>query len=163
MDVQRTFDRLAGLLDYSMFIVTARAPDGEPLGCLVGFATQTSIDPGRMLVCLSRTNRTYTRGRDAEHLGVHWIPAEAADLAELFGGATGDEVDKFARTPWADGPCAVPILARCPNWIVGRVLARFDVGDHDGYLLEPRAAQAGAAGAEFSFHRAKAIAPGHAP
>ena len=37
-------------------------------------------------------------------LGVHAVPADAADLAELFGGETGDEVDKFARTAWREVP-----------------------------------------------------------
>ena len=30
------FEGLVGELEYPMFIVTARAADGEPLGCLVG-------------------------------------------------------------------------------------------------------------------------------
>jgi flavin reductase (DIM6/NTAB) family NADH-FMN oxidoreductase RutF len=162
VDVRETFNRLVGHLEYSMFIVTARAGD-EPLGCLVGFATQTSIHPPRFLVCLSRKNRTYRHGRDAGALGVHWVPADAPDLAELFGGETQDEVDKFARTPWHAGPEGVPVLERCENWFVGRVLARLDVGDHEGYLLEPVAAHCGPEDQEFTFHRAKRIAPGHAP
>jgi hypothetical protein len=63
VDAARTFHALVGGLEYPMFIVTARA-GGEPLGCLVGFATQTSIRPPRFLVCLSHNNRTYRRGRD---------------------------------------------------------------------------------------------------
>ena len=161
MDVRTAFNRIAGLLEYSMFIVTARAPDGEPLVCLVGFATQTSIDPSRMLVCLSRVNHTYRRGGDARHFGVHWVPADAPDLAQLFGGETQDAVDKFTETAWEPGPEDVPILARCRNWMVGRVVARLDGGDHEAYLLEPIAVQAGATEEEFSFHRAKAIVPGH--
>ena len=70
-------------------------------------------------------------------LGVHAVPADADDLAELFGGETGDEIDKFARTDVARGPDGVPILDRCENWFVGRVLERFDAGDHDAFLLEP--------------------------
>src|SRR5215218_9524111 len=105
-----------------MFIVTACA-DGERSGCLVGFATQTSIDPGRFLVCLSRSNRTYRVGCAAELLGVHFVPAQEAGLAELFGGETGDEVDKFARCEWRPGPSGTPLLAACPNRFVGRVLA----------------------------------------
>jgi flavin reductase (DIM6/NTAB) family NADH-FMN oxidoreductase RutF len=42
VDAAETFLKLVGGLEYPMFIVTARAGD-EPLGCLVGFATQTSI------------------------------------------------------------------------------------------------------------------------
>jgi flavin reductase (DIM6/NTAB) family NADH-FMN oxidoreductase RutF len=93
-------------------------------------------------------------------LGVHAVPADAPDLAELFGGETGDEVDKFARTPWHEGPDGVPILDRCRNWFAGRVLSRLDAGDHDAFLLEPIAGASGDED-EFTFHRAKAIHPGH--
>jgi flavin reductase (DIM6/NTAB) family NADH-FMN oxidoreductase RutF len=161
VDLADTFNRVVGGLEYPMFIVTARAGD-ERLGCLVGFATQTSIDPQRFLVCLSHTNRTYRRGRDAELVGVHCVPAGEAALAELFGGETGDDVDKFARCAWHDGPGGVPILDACENWFVGRVLQRVDAGDHDAFLLEPVAAHCGAHG-EFTFHRAMHIKPGHAP
>ena len=160
-DVVATFHRLVGNLEYPMFIVTARSGSGEALGCLIGFATQTSIDPPRFAVCLSHTNRTYRHGRDAEHLGVHCVPADAAPLAELFGGETGDEVDKFARTAWREGPAGVPILDECPNWFVGRVVWRHDAGDHDAFLLEPVAADADPGEKEFTFHRAKRIEPGH--
>ena len=157
--MRETFEALVGDLEYPMFIVTARAGD-EPLGCLVGFATQTSIDPPRFAVCLSHANRTFRRGRDAEMLGVHCVPADAGDLAELFGGETGDETDKFARTEWHDGPGGVPVLDRCRNWFAGRVLTRLDAGDHDLFLLEPVAGEAGDDEA-FTFHRAKRIEPGH--
>lgn len=160
VDVADTFHSLVGDLEYPMFIVTARAGD-EPLGCLVGFATQTSIDPPRFAVCLSHANRTFRRGRDARVLGVHCVPAHAAALAELFGGQTGDEVDKFARCAWQEGPGGVPVLEDCPSWFAGRVLWRMDAGDHDVFLLEPIEARDGSAAGEFSFHRAKRIQAGH--
>jgi flavin reductase (DIM6/NTAB) family NADH-FMN oxidoreductase RutF len=155
-----TFDAIVGDLEYPMFIVTT-AVDGERLGCLVGFATQTSIDPKRFLVCISRANRTYRRGRDAGWFAVHAVPAGAAELAELFGGQTQDEVDKFARAAWHDGPHGVPLLDECGNWFVGRVLARVEAGDHDAFLLEPVAAGAEPGEGEFTFHRARRIEPGH--
>ena len=158
--MRETFNAIVGDLEYPMFIVTARAGD-EPLGCLVGFATQTSIDPPRFAVCLSHKNRTFRRGRDAPVLGVHCVPADAEDLARLFGGETGDKVDKFARVEWHEGPEGVPLLDRCTNWFAGRVLARLDAGDHDLFLLAPVAGEA-AAEEEFTFHRAKRIEPGHA-
>jgi flavin reductase (DIM6/NTAB) family NADH-FMN oxidoreductase RutF len=159
-DTAATFHRLVGDLEYPMFIVTARA-DGEPLGCLVGFATQTSIDPPRFAVCLSHKNRTFRHGRDTELLGVHCVPAHAAALAELFGGQTADAVSKFERCEWHDGPGGVPLLDECPNRFVGRVLWRADAGDHDVFLLEPVAADAAPGEEEFSFHRARRIDAGH--
>jgi flavin reductase (DIM6/NTAB) family NADH-FMN oxidoreductase RutF len=160
MDLAERFDALVGELEYPMFIVTARAGE-ERLGCLIGFATQSSIDPPRFIVCLSHENRTYRRGRDAGVLAVHCVPAHARELAELFGGETGDEVDKFERCAWHEGPEGVPILDGCPNWFAGRVLWRRDAGDHDAFLLEPIAAEAGSPVGEFTFHRAKRIEPGH--
>jgi flavin reductase (DIM6/NTAB) family NADH-FMN oxidoreductase RutF len=160
MDVEATFNSLVGDLDYPMFIVTACA-DGERSGCLIGFATQASIDPSRFLVCLSHKNRTYRRGRDVKLLGVHCVPEHAAALAELFGGETGDEIDKFARAAWHEGPEGVPLLDECPNRFVGRVVWRADAGDHDAFLLEPVLADHGSGEQEFTFHRAKRIEPGH--
>jgi flavin reductase (DIM6/NTAB) family NADH-FMN oxidoreductase RutF len=143
-----------------MFIVTARAGE-ERVGCLIGFATQASIDPPRFLVCLSHANHTYRRARGALAFAVHAVPADAPGIAELFGGETQDEVDKFARCRWHDGPEGLPILEDCPNWFAGRVLGRLDAGDHDAILLEPFAAQAAPETAELTFHRAKRITPGH--
>ncbi len=153
------FDELVGQLDYPMLIVTAAA-GGERSGCIVGFASQTSIDPPRFLVCLSRNNRTYRVARRAAALAVHFVPADAPALAELFGGQTGDDVDKFARCAWHEGPEGLPVLDDCGNWFAGRVLQTFDLGDHVGFLLDPIDAHA-QPGPQFPFHRAKRIDPGH--
>jgi flavin reductase (DIM6/NTAB) family NADH-FMN oxidoreductase RutF len=153
------FESIVGRIDYPMFVVTTAAGD-ERSGCLVGFAAQGSIDPPRFVVGISDKNRTYRVLQRATALVVHLVPADAEAIVELFGGETGDEVDKFARCEWHDGPDGVPILDACANWFVGRVLDRVDAGDHDLFLLEPVAASAGEE-EEFTFHRAKRIAPGH--
>src|SRR5215218_5361853 len=131
-----------------MIIVTACA-GGERSGCLIGFATQTSIDPSRFLVCLSQKNRTYRVAVRAALLGVHFVPAEAEALAELFGGRTGDELDKFEHCAWRPGPEGTPLLDDCPNRFVGRVLERMDAGDHDAFLLEAVLAERGIDADEF--------------
>jgi len=160
VDGADSFDGLMGELDYSMLIVTAAAGH-EREGCLVGFAGQTSVDPSRFLVCLSDKNRTTRLAARVEHLAVHFVPARAEALAEVFGGTTGDEHDKFAGCEWQSGPHDLPILDECRNWFVGRVLERLDLGDHVGYLLEPEVAHHGETGPEFAFHRAKRIDAGH--
>jgi len=158
--VTETFNRLMGELDYPMFIVTT-ARESERAGCLVGFATQCSIHPPRFLACLSKANHTYRVARGADLLAVHFVPTDGEDLAELFGGETGDEVDKFARVEWRPGPGGVPLLDRCDHRFVGSVEAQFDGGDHVGFLLAPVAAQHGRREGQFTFHRAKRIEPGH--
>ena len=161
-DAVETFNSLMAELDYPMFIVTTVA-DGERSGCLIGFATQISIKPPRFLAGLSHKNHTYRVARGAELLGVHFVPADAEQLAELFGSETGDEVDKFERCAWREGPAGVPIVEGLPNWFVGRIVDRLDAGDHDAMILEPVAAQRDTGEEEMTFHRAKRIEPGHAP
>jgi flavin reductase (DIM6/NTAB) family NADH-FMN oxidoreductase RutF len=156
------FEKIVGRLDYPMFVATTVGAGGERAGCLVGFATQCSIDPARFLVCVSDKNRTYRVLRGAEALALHVVPADAADVVELFGGETADDVgDKFERCDWRQGPDGLPILERCPSWFAGRILDRIELGDHVGHLVEPYAGEAGYDGRAYPFSRAKDVDPGH--
>lgn len=152
---QRAFARFVDGLDYPMFVVTVADPrTGERSGCLVGFATQCGIDPPRFLTCLSVTNHTYrvASSPSVRTLAVHRLRSDQHELAALFGAATGDTVDKFARCDWEPGPDGVPLLSACEPRLAGTVLARIDLGDHTGFLLAPAGADAsggpGPAGAE---------------
>lgn len=131
-------DFVAGF-DGPVMLVTAAAGE-ERAGCLVGFATQCSIEPARLLVCLSHANRTFRVAEKADALGVHVLEQgdpRQLDLARLFGENTGDEIDKFARCAWEQGSGGVPLLLDAPRRLVGRILERVELGDHTGYLLEP--------------------------
>ena len=84
IDPSSTFLRLAGALDYPLFIVTAFGGDRRE-GCLIGFATQCSLHPPRFLACLSRENRTFRLACGVDALAVHHLPRARTELAELFG------------------------------------------------------------------------------
>jgi flavin reductase (DIM6/NTAB) family NADH-FMN oxidoreductase RutF len=155
-----SFEELVGDLDYPMLIVTVAVRD-QLGGCLVGFATQTSISPPRFIVCLSERNRTTKIACHAEYLGVHFLPREADQLAELFGGETADDVDKFSGVGWEPGPAGTPLLDDCRNRFVGRILERRPVGDHLAFLLEPILAEHPEPVRPFSYRRAQRIDPGH--
>ena len=160
-DPTPTFLRLAGSLDYPLFIVTAT--DGERReGCVIGFSTQCSFDPPRFLACLSRENRTFRLACGVDALAVHLVPRAHRELAELFGGETGDDIDKFTRCAWHPGPRGLPILDDCPSWFAGTVRERIDLGDHVGFLLDPFEARF-APGQELVFFQSvkDAIDPGH--
>ena len=154
------FDAFVEGLDYPMFVVTAAAGD-ERAGCLVGFTSQVSIDPPRMLVCLSVQNRTYRVARRADVLAVHVLHPDEHELAELFGGTSGDDIDKFARCSWRAGPSGVPLLEACPRRIVGRVLEQDPFGDHVGFLLEPSRVEVLSTGEGLSYEEVQDLEPGH--
>jgi flavin reductase (DIM6/NTAB) family NADH-FMN oxidoreductase RutF len=156
--------RLAAEFDAPMIIVTALAEDGRRSGCLVGFSTQCSIHPPRVLACISKANHTLGVATAAPVLAVHWPADDDRHLAELFGGETGDEIDKFERCSWRPGPGGVPILDGVKGWAAGPVVARFDVGDHVAFVIEPdTGADVEPEADQLGFQAVKDIDPGHDP
>ncbi|MEW2635232.1 flavin reductase family protein [Streptomyces sp. NPDC048389] len=129
-------DGFSDLLDPPVYVVTAAA-GGERAGCLVGFASQCSLTPVRFAVWLSKANHTYRVACRAPFLGVHLLDREQHGLARLFGGETGDRVDKFTRARWEPWGEDVPLLGDACAWFVGRVEERADWGDHVGFALAP--------------------------
>jgi flavin reductase (DIM6/NTAB) family NADH-FMN oxidoreductase RutF len=124
-------------LDYPMYVLTV--PGGMRYGssgCLMGFTTQCSISPPRFIACVSKANHTYRAAAAANVAAVHRLGAGDRDLAELFGAATGDDVDKFQFCEWREGPGGAPVLTRC-SWFVGEIDQRVDLGDHEGLVLRP--------------------------
>jgi flavin reductase (DIM6/NTAB) family NADH-FMN oxidoreductase RutF len=157
------FGAVMASLDHPMLIVTVAAA-GKRAGCLVGFASQCSIHPPRLVVWLSKRNRTHEVAGRARHLGVHVVPADRLELARLFGSETGDEVDKFSRCAWDPSPGGVPLLRDCPTRVTGRIADRADWGDHEGFLLDPVAAEHGDDDRPaLRLHQARHLDPGHEP
>lgn len=164
-----SFSRLVADLDYPMLVVTC--DDGtQQSGCLVGFWSQCSIHPARVMVWISETNHTHPVALRSDHLGVHVLSAEDLALAELFGERTGDEVDKFTRCRWRAAAGAAPILEDCRRWLVGRVLGQRRDGDHTGFLLEPVEVSevsgpddAGSWPGQLGYQAVRHFDPGHEP
>jgi flavin reductase (DIM6/NTAB) family NADH-FMN oxidoreductase RutF len=154
------FNEIVATIDYPMWVLTVAA-GGERSGCLVGFATQCSIDPPRFLVCVSKTNHTF---RIAQHAGtfvVHLLRQHDRDLAHLFGETTGDEVDKFTRCEWTEGPAGTPVLTGC-DWFAGPVIDRVDGGDHVGFVVDiADAGRAARDDPQLGFQDVRDFDPGH--
>lgn len=155
------FDALVRALDAAMVVVTTAA-GGERAGCLVGFHAQCSIHPRQYAVWLSRANHTYRVALLADHVAVHPLGRGDGDLAELFGGETGDDIDKFTRCAWQDGPGGVPLLRRCAGRLVLRRTAVIDVGgDHSCLVGEPVMAESGPSVALLRLADVMHVVPGH--
>lgn len=124
-------------LDAPMAVVTTARGD-ERAGCLIGFHAQSSIDPGRYCVWISKANHTYRVMLRATHLAVHYLTTDDHELARLFGTRSGDDIDKFTLCETEDGPHGVPVLTGCAHRIVVRRFALLDEGgDHVCVVTEP--------------------------
>ncbi|MCX4878455.1 flavin reductase family protein [Streptomyces sp. NBC_00847] len=153
-------DAFTSRLNPDMCVVTA-ATDAERSGCLVGFASQCSIRPVRFVVWLSKANHTYPVACAADCLAVHLLTRDQHELAALFGGRTGDSVDKFARVPWKPGHGGSAVLEDAAAWFVGTVDRRVDGGDHVGFVLAPVEWGGRAEGPLLRLDDVLDISPGH--
>lgn len=159
-DVHDRFEALMADRTTEMAIVTT-ASGGVRAGCLVGFHVQCGIEPPAYAIWLSKANHTYRIGALSSTFAVHFPTPEHHDLAALFGGVTGDEVDKFDQCAWTEGPDGVPLLDDVPDRFVGRRTALLDhLADHVCVTLEPVAADHMGAGRPLTMSDVDDVEPG---
>jgi flavin reductase (DIM6/NTAB) family NADH-FMN oxidoreductase RutF len=155
------FDSLMASVDNPMVVVTT-AVAGEQAGCLVGFHSQSAIDPQRYCLWLSKANHTYRVALRSTYLAVHFLTVDDLDLAEHFGTLTGEDVDKFdgiATTAGADG---VPLLDRAPHRMLVRRVALLDEGgDHVCLSAECLEAETSGRFEPLRLSRVDHLTPGH--
>jgi flavin reductase (DIM6/NTAB) family NADH-FMN oxidoreductase RutF len=155
------FEGIAASLDSPLIVVTA-AEGRQQAGCLVGFHSQSSMEPLRYCIWLSKANHTYRVALHSTHLAVHFLTSADMPLAEWFGTRTGDSIDKFAPFRTAPGPGGVPVLADCPHRLVARRTALLDDGgDHVCVTAEPVVMHTSGAFRPLRLSQAAHLQPGH--
>jgi flavin reductase (DIM6/NTAB) family NADH-FMN oxidoreductase RutF len=155
------FETIMRSLDPQLIVVTTAVGE-ERAGCLVGFHSQSSIDPNRYAVWLSKANHTYRVGLRATHVAIHFLTSDDRDLAERFGTLTGDSTDKFSGLAVDIGPEGVPLLRDCASWLVLRRIALLDEGgDHVCVALEPVDGSSAGAFAPLRLSQVGDLVPGH--
>ena len=158
---ESAFKSIAAALDGPLVIVTT-AEGGERAGCLVGFHVQSSIEPERYAIWLSKANHTYRVGLRASHFALHFLTDADLPLAERFGTQTGDTVDKFAGLSVDVGDGEVPILRDCPHRLVVRRIALLDEnGDHVCISTEPVSGCSSGTFRPLRLSQASHLTPGH--
>jgi flavin reductase (DIM6/NTAB) family NADH-FMN oxidoreductase RutF len=111
-------------------VVTARGPDGGPLGLTVSAFCAVSVSPPLVLVCIDKTSATLSAIQGSGGFTVNLLAAGREELAMRF--ASKSE-DKFSGLEWEASPIAEagPVLT---NDTVGYAVCRTDsaieAGDH---------------------------------
>jgi flavin reductase (DIM6/NTAB) family NADH-FMN oxidoreductase RutF len=126
-------------------VVVTTASNDQRAGCLIGFHSQCSIEPVRFALWLSKANHTYRVSLFATHMAVHFVGQQDRELARLFGGTSGDRVDKFSLCEWTAGPGGVPLLTGCPDVMVLERLTSWDDGSDHVCFIGHRSRPSGSA------------------
>ena len=108
-------------------MVTARAPDGRPLGLTVNSFSSVSLNPPLILWSLSRQAPSCPDFCRATHFAVNVLEARQHHLSRQF---STPLPDKFGGVEFADGPARVPLLTGVIALFVCRKVWQYDGGDH---------------------------------
>ena len=159
--VDAAMDAYTGRTDYPLVVVTLAAANGDLSGCLAGFTTQCSMQPPRLLVCISKLNHTFVVAEAARGMAVHLLGAEQVELASLFGEQTGDTIDKFEHCRWHTASSGAPILDECAAWLEGSIIDRLGVGDHEAFVITVVGGGQGTNEGLLTLKNSPHLSPGH--
>ncbi len=110
-------------------VVTARAPDGDPLGFTCQSFASLSLEPPLVSFAPARTSTTWPRIRDVGAFCVNVLAAGQRDRSVGFARG-GGAVDKFTGVDWWPAPSGAPVLEGVSAWVDCALHAEHDGGDH---------------------------------
>ncbi|AVA15432.1 MULTISPECIES: flavin reductase [Sphingopyxis] len=112
---------------------------------------EVSMDPPSMLVCINRSNATYTAVAEGTEIGLSLLSEEQEEVSRRCGGGAAGE-DKFAVGEWLLEAGKPPRLADGCAAMVLRIAQCVDHGTHDVVIGEIVDIAHGAAPAPLAFH-----------
>lgn len=112
-------------------IITARAPDGTPIGCTANSFSSVSLDPPLILWSLARTSLSLDAFKNAPYFAVNVLTTSQLDLARKF---AMSDVAKYAGVSYREGLGGAPLLEGSMAQFECATAATYDGGDHIIFL-----------------------------
>lgn len=120
------FRSVLGRFCSGVTVVTAMGPT-SPAGFTCQAFSSLSLDPPRVLLCVSRTSTSWPAIRSSTSFCVNVLAQQQRSLCERFARSGGD---KFEGVSWTASPDGAPRLDGAAAWIDCRVHTEHDGGDH---------------------------------
>lgn len=115
-------------------VVTGHTDQG-PVGLTATSFSAVSLAPPLVSYYAAHSSRTFPALSRLPYFAVNILAEDQRETAERFAAREGD---RFAGTPWRQGPHGVPLLEGAAVQLVCRTYDRLDLGDHTlevGYVL----------------------------
>jgi len=125
-----TFREACGHFPTGVTVVTAVDGSGTTAAITVNSFTSVSLDPPQVLFCIGETSTSYGIVSNAEHLAIHILGREQAQLAAQIAVSGRPVAEKLEGVAWTAGPSGVPVIEEAPAVIVGTISQKIVSGDH---------------------------------
>lgn len=123
----RAFRDALGLFATGITVVTARTPDGEPVGLTVNSFNSVSLEPPLVLWSLSLGSPSEAPFRACSHYAIHVLGEGQQALSRQF---AGSREQRFAGLQCADGLGGAPLIDGCLARFECRNDLQYPGGDH---------------------------------
>lgn len=108
-------------------VVTARAPDGNPVGFTANSFTSVSMDPPLLLVCPGKFLSSYDVFANCTDFAISILAEGQEDVATTFASYKGD---RFAKVPHSIGADGLPMIEGAIARFTCRTHSATQAGDH---------------------------------
>ncbi len=108
-------------------VVTALAPDGEPIGLTINSFNSVSLDPPLILWSLSLGSPMLNAFQRASHYSVNVLSVDQQNLSDRF---AERRVDHFVDLPQRAGLGGAPLIEGCCAWFECANQTQYPGGDH---------------------------------
>jgi flavin reductase (DIM6/NTAB) family NADH-FMN oxidoreductase RutF len=127
------FRAALGMFATGVTVVTARLPDGRPVGLTASSFNTVSLAPPLVLWSLAQSSSSMPAFAAGAHYAIHVLAADQLDLALQF---AQRGIDRFAGLAHAPGIAGAPILAGAAAVFECFSRSRYAEGDHTIFVGE---------------------------
>lgn len=143
------FRAALGMFATGVTIVTARGPDGAPVGLTANSFNSVSLTPPLVLWSLSRRAGSMAAFSAGSHYAINILAADQHALAERF---ASKAVDRFAGVAWHEGTAGAPVIDGAVAVFECFNRSRYDEGDHVIFVGEVERCEHRAGAQPLIFH-----------
>lgn len=126
------FRQALGAFATGVAVITARGPDGAPIGMTMSSFNSVSIDPPLVLFSVDRRAYSLPAMEQARGFAVNILARDQEAISNRFARALGDKWSDIDRTP---GHAEAPLIAGALAHFECEPYARHDGGDHVIFLV----------------------------
>ena len=114
----------------AVHVVTTKGPDGR-VGLTATAVASVSDSPPTVLACLARASRTLAAIEASGVFCINTLPADLAELAEIFASRRGIDGDaRFTTARWSTLATGAPVLLDAISAFDCRLVATHDIASH---------------------------------
>lgn len=127
MAEETTFRSIMGNYPTGVTVVTAKTPEGEPVGLTVNSFTSVSMKPKLISWAIDKNVSTHDVFVKQQHFAVHTLAHDQGDVCMLF--ATKG-TDRFSQVQWSPSANDVPVIDGYSGLLECKVYETVEAGDH---------------------------------